>query len=172
MRPRAPNIKAKVKARPFTVLLDCKAFQELPTEEEVAEWFGSCLFQDEVVDLLGNVAGLDIEERDRRILVQLTSAEDVRQLLARLGPDGLEWPQFKDPATNQTLKIKGYSMDQGSLKVTLLDVPRDVSDETIRNTMGQYGQVEEVKRHHLSAVGMEHITVNRVSVKLAKQEEV
>ena len=38
--------------------------------------------------------------------------------------------------------------------------------------MAQYGRVEEVKRHHLTKAGMEHISVNRVSVKLTKDREV
>ena len=171
-RPKAPNIRAKVKPRPFTVLLDCKAFQELPTEEEVAEWFGDHLFQEGTAELLGKVAGLDIEERDKRILVQLTSQEEVELLLNRMGPEGVEWPKFLDPVTNQPVKIKGISTDNSSLKVTLLDVPRDVSDQTIRVTMERYGRVEEVKKHHLAKEGMEHISVNRVTVRIRKEEDV
>ena len=168
-RPRAPNIRAKVKPSPFTVLMDCKAFQELPTEEEVAEWFEDELFKEELSELLGRISGLDIEERDRRILVQLTSQEDVEVLLARMGPEGVKWNKFVDPVTNQPIRIKGFSADNSSLKVTLLDVPRDVGDQVIRATMETYGRAEEVKRHHLNKPGMEHIPVNRVTVKIVKK---
>lgn len=152
-------------------MLNCRAFQNLPTEEEVAEWFGDQLFVLEVVDLLGKVMSLDIEERDKRILVQLSSPEDVEELLTRMGDDGVEWPKFIDPATNQAIRIKGYSTDRRALRVTLLDVPRDVSDKTIKETMEQFGKVEEVTRHHLKKQGMEHISINRVSVKLIRKEE-
>ena len=57
------------------------------------------------------------------------------------------------------------------MKVTLLDVPRDVSDQIIKVTMERYGRVEEVKRHHLAKQGMEHISVNRVTVKIVKKED-
>ena len=56
------------------------------------------------------------------------------------------------------------------LKVTLLDVPRDVENQTMKTVLEQYGKVEEVKRHHLMKPGMEHITVNRVSVKMTREE--
>ena len=158
--------------QPHSVLLDYKTFQELPTEDVVAEWFADQLFLEEAVGLLGKVTGLDIEEREKRILVQLSSTQDVEQLLTRMGDDGVEWPKFLDPINNQLIRIKGFFPDQRSLRVTLLDVPRDVSDETIRITMEWYRRVEEVKRHHLAKQGMEHITVNRVSVKLVKEEEV
>ena len=171
-RPKVPDIRAKVQPRPNTVLLNCRAFQEMPTEEEVADWFGDSLFVAEAGDLLGKVAGLDIEERDKRILVQLSSPEDVEQLLIRMGDEGVEWLKFLDPVTSQPIRIKGFSTDRRILRVTLLDVPRDVTDDTIRVTMEQYGKVEEVKRHHLSKQGMEHILVNRVSIKLVKEEEV
>ena len=105
-------------------------------------------------------------------MVQLSSSQDVDLLLGRMGDEGVEWPEFKDSVTDQPIKIKGYSVDKSSLRVTLLDVPRHVDDDTIRTAMAQYGTVEEVKRHHLTKVGMEHIKVNRVSVKLAKDQEV
>ena len=38
-RPRAPTIRASMKHRPNTVLMNCHRFQELPTEVQVAEWF-------------------------------------------------------------------------------------------------------------------------------------
>jgi hypothetical protein len=37
--------------------------------------------------------------------------------------------------------------------------------------MALYGRVEEVRRHHLTKPGMEHILVNRVSVKLVKERQ-
>ena len=138
----------------------------------MAEWFGDHLFTLEAAPLLGKVSGLDIEEREKRIMVQLSSSQDVDLLLGRMGEEGVEWPEFKDPFTDQAIKIKGYSVDKSSLRVTLLDVPRDVEDDTIRRAVAQYGTVEEVRRHHLAKVGMEHIKVNRVSVKLAKDREV
>jgi hypothetical protein len=152
-------------------MLNCRAFQKLPTEEEVADWFGDKLFVVDAVDLLGKVMGLDIEERDKRILVQMSCPEDVEQLLTRMGDDGVEWPRFIDPATNQPIRIKGFSTDRRALLVTLLDVPRDVSNSIIKETMEQYGKVEELKRHHLKKQGMEHISVNRVSLKLMKNED-
>jgi hypothetical protein len=138
----------------------------------VAEWFGDHLFTGDVATLLGKVTGLDIEEREKRIMVQLSSSQEVELLLTRMGEEGVEWPEFVDSDTNQPIKIKGYSTDKSSLRLTLLDVPRDVEDETIRIALAQYGTVEEVKRHHLAKPGMEHINVNRVSVKLAKDKEV
>ena len=158
--------------RPNTVLLNCHRFQELPTEAQVAEWFGNHLFIGEVANLLGKVGGLDIEEREKRVMVQLSSSEEVDQLLARMGEEGVEWPEFVDPATNQPIRIRGFSADNSSLRVTLLDVPRDVEDDIIRTALAQYGTVQEVKRHHLIKPGMEHILVNRVSVKLSKDREV
>jgi hypothetical protein len=154
------------------VLLNCYKFQELPTEVQVAEWFGDHLITGEVAPLLGRVGGLDIEEREKRILVQLSSIEEVEQLLTRMGEEGVEWPEFVDPATNQPIKIKGFAVDKRSLRVTLLDVPRDVEEDIIRRAMSQYGTVQEVKRHHLMKPGMEHIQVNRVSVKIVKNNEV
>ena len=171
-RPRAADIRARVEARPNTVLLNCHRFQVLPTEVQVAEWFGDYLFTGDVATLLGKVTGLDIEEREKRIMVQLSSSQEVELLLTRMGEEGVEWPGFVDPETNQPIKIRGYSTDKSSLRLTLLDVPRDVEDETIRMALAQYGTVEEVKRHHLPKPGMEHIKVNRVSVKLAKDKEV
>ena len=75
-------------------------------------------------------------------------------LLNRMGEKGVEWPEFVDPTTNQPIKIKGFSTDKSSLRVTLHDVPRDVEDETIKTALTQYGTVEEVKRHHLTKPGM------------------
>ena len=115
--------------------------------------------------------GFDIDEREKRIMVQLFSKQDVEVLLGRMGEEGVEWPEFVDAATNSPIRIKGFSTDKSNLKVTLLDVPRDVEDETIRRALSQLGNVEEVKRHHLSKPGMEHIKVNRVSVKLDKNKD-
>ena len=171
-RPRAPDIRAKVEPKPHTVMLNCHRFQELPTETQVADWFGDHLFTNEIRNLLAKVGGLDIEEREKRIMVQLTSSVEVDQLLTRMGEEGVEWPEFVDPTTNQPIKIKGYSTDKSSLRVTLLDVPRDVQDDLIKEVMSEYGTVQEVKRHHLVKPGMEHIMVNRVSVKLARDKEV
>ena len=171
MRPKAPDIRAKVEPKPHTVLLNCRQFAELPTETEVAEWFGDHLFTGEASLLLGRVAGLDIEERDKRIMVQLGSEQDVELLLTRMGEDGVAWPGFNDPESNEPIKIRGYATDKTTLKVTLMDVPRDVEDETVRGVMEQYGRVEEVKRHHLVKPGMEHITVNRVSVRMTKEKD-
>ena len=42
---------------------------------------------------------------------------------------------------------------------------------TIRTAMSPYGTVQEVKRHNLTKPGMEHILINRVSVKLVKEEK-
>ena len=171
-RPKAPDIRAKVEPKPHTVMLNCHRFQELPTEIQVADWFGDHLFTGEVSNLLAKVGGLDIEEREKRIMVQLTSSEEVDHLLTRMGEEGVEWPEFVDPVTNQPIKIKGYSTDKSSLRVTLLDVPRDIEDNMIKEVMSKYGTVQEVKRHHLKKPGMEHIIVNRVSVKLARDSEV
>ena len=171
-RPRAPDIKAKVEPKPHTVMLNCQRFQELPTESQVADWFGDHLFTGEIATLLAKVGGLDIEEREKRIMVQLTSSDEVDQLLIRMGEDGVEWPEFVDPTSNQPIRIKGYSTDKSSLRVTLLDVPRDVEDNMIKEAMSEYGTVQEVKRHHLNKPGMEHIKVNRVSVKLARDRDV
>ena len=110
-----------------------------------------------MTNLLGNVGGLDIEEREKRIMVQLSGSAEVDQLVTRMGEDGVEWPEFLDPATNQPIKIKGYSADNSSLTVTLLDVPRDVEEDTIKTAMSPYGTVQQVKRHHLTKPGMEHI---------------
>ena len=99
-RPKAPDIRARVEPRPNTVLLNCHRFQELPTEVQVAEWFGDHLFTGHVATLLGEVGGLDIEEREKRIMVQLSSSEEVDQLLTMMGEEGVEWPEFVDPATN------------------------------------------------------------------------
>ena len=139
---------------------------------QVAEWFGEHLFTGEVAGLLAKVVGLDIEEREKRVMVQLTSSEEVDQLLARMGEEGVEWPEFVDPSTNMPIRIKGFSTDKSSLRVTLLDVPRDVEEETIKTAMSDYGNVQEVKRHHLHRPGMEHIKVNRVSVKMERNREV
>ena len=152
-------------------MLNCKQFAVLPTEVDVAEWFGDHLFTGEVAGLLGKVGGLDIEEREKRIMVQLSSDQDVEGLLARMGEDGVPWPGFLDPITNELIKIRGYPADKNILRITLLDVPRDVDEETVRGVMAQYGRVEEVKRHHLAKAGMEHISVNRVSVRLTKDRE-
>ena len=130
------------------MLLNCRSFQNLPTEEEVADWFADNLFVGDAGDLLGKVAGLDIEERDKRILVQLSSSEDVEQLLTRMGDDGVEWPKFIDPATNQAIRIKGFSTDRRVLRVTLLDVPRDISNDTIKITMEQYTPSETLQPHN------------------------
>jgi hypothetical protein len=65
-------------------------------------------------------------------MVQLGSEEDVLTLLRRIGEDGVAWPEFLDPVTNEPLKICGYSEDKKFLSVTLLYVPRDVEDETVR----------------------------------------
>ena len=143
----------------------------MPTEKEVAEWFGDHLFTGEAHPLLGRVGGLDIKERDKRIMVQLGTEEDVDCLLGRMGEEGVEWPGFVDPTTNQPIRIRGFSADKSSLKVTLLDVPRDVENDTVKMVMEQYGRVEEVKRHHLAKQGMEHILVNRVSVKMVKEKD-
>ena len=148
--PIAPTIRAKIKPCPNTVLLNCHRFQELPTEVQLAEWFGDHLFTGEVANLLGNVGGLDIEEREKRIMVQLSSSAEVDQLITRMGEAGVEWPEFVDPVTNQPIKIKGYSADNSTLRVTLLDVPRDVEEDTIRTAMSNYGTVQEVKRHHMA----------------------
>ena len=171
MRPKAPDIRARVEPKPHTVLLNCRQFAELPTEIEVAEWFGDHLFTGDASLLLGRVAGLDIEERDKRIMVQLGSEQDVEIMLTRMGEDGVAWPGFVDPVTNEPIKIRGFAADKTTLKVTLLDVPRDVEDQTVRGVMEQYGRVEEVKRHHLTKPNMEHITVNRVSVKMVKEKD-
>ena len=171
-RPRVPEIRASVEPKPFTVMLNCRQFQVLPTEKEVAEWFGDHLFSGETAPLLGRVGGLDIDERDKRIMIQLGSLEDVATLLARMGEERVAWPEFLDPATNQPIKIRGFSADKNSLMVTLLDVPRDVEDGVIREVLEKFGQVEEVSRHHLARVGMEHIKVNRVSVKMVKDKNV
>ena len=171
-RPRAPDIRAKVKPKPNTVMLNCSKFQELPTEAQVADWFGDHLFTGEIGSLLAKVGGVDIEEREKRILVQLTSSEEVDQLLTRMGEEGVEWPDFVDPISNQPIRIRGFSTDKSSLRVTLLDVPRDIEEDTIKEVMSAYGTVQEVKRHHLNKAGMEHIVVNRVSVKLARDQEV
>ena len=164
-------MRANVEPKPFTVFLNCRQFQVLPTETEVAEWFGDHLFSGQAAPLLGRVGGLDIEERDKKILVQLGSEEDVATLLERMGEEGVAWPEFVDPVTNQPLKIRGLSADKNCLKVMLLDVPRDVEDEVIRGVMEKYGKVEAVKRHHLPKPGMEHIKVNRVSVKMIKNKD-
>ena len=170
-RPRVPDIRAKVEPKPFTVLLNCRQFQILPTEIEVAEWFGDHLFSGQAAPLLGRVAGLDIEERDKRIMVQLGAEGDVETLLERMGEEGVAWPEFLDPVTNEPLKIRGFSADKNSLNVTLMDVPRDVEEDVIKEVMEQYGKVETVKRHHLAKQGMEHIKVNRVSVKMVKNKD-
>ena len=153
-------------------MLNCRQFAELPTEAQVAEWFGDHLFTGEAGALLGRVGGLDIEEREKRIMVQLGSDQDVEVLLTRMGEEGVPWPSFLDPVTNQPIRIRGYSADLSALRVTLLDVPRDVEDQTVREVMSQYGKVEEVRRHHLTKTGMEHILVNRVSVRMTKSREV
>ena len=75
-------------------MLNCSRFQELPTEAQVADWFRDLLFTGEIGNLLAKVGGLDIEEREKRILVQLSSTEEVDQLLARMGEEGVEWPDF------------------------------------------------------------------------------
>ena len=41
----------------------------------------------------------------------------------------------------------------------------------MRGVMEKYGRIEEVKRHHLTQQGMEHIKVNRVSVKMMKEKD-
>ena len=157
--------------KPNTVLLSCKQFAALPTEVQVAEWFGNHLFTGEAADILGRVGGLDIEEREKRIMVQLGSEQDVDTLLTRMGEEGVAWPEFLDPVTNAAIKIRGFSADRSALRVTLLDVPRDVEDDTVRGVMALYGKVEEVRRHHLTKPGMEHILANRVSVKLVKDRQ-
>ena len=40
--------------------------------------------------------------------------------------------------------------------MTLLDVPRDVLEDTVRGVMAKFGRIEEVMRHHLIKEGMEH----------------
>ena len=63
----------EVEPRPNTVMLNCNKFQELPKEGQVAEWFGDHLFIHEAAPLLGRVTGLDIEEREKRTMIQLSS---------------------------------------------------------------------------------------------------
>ena len=77
-----------------------------------------------------------------------------------MGEEGVEWSEFVDPSTNQPIKIRGFSMDKSSLRVTLLDVPRYVEEDVIKTAMLEYGNVQEVKRHTLKRAGMEHIKVN------------
>ena len=170
-RPKVQEIRAKVQPRPNTIMLNCRQFQELPDETEVAQWFGDHLFTGEASPLLGRVGGLDIEERDKKIMVQLGSEQDMEILLTRIGEEGVSWPGFLDPTTGEPIKIRGFSADRSSLKVTLLDVPRDVTEETVRGVMEQFGRIEEVKRHHLTKEGMQHIKVNRVSVKMVKEKD-
>ena len=50
------------------MLLNCHKFLELPTEIQVAQWFGDHL-SNEAGPLLGKVAGRDIDEREKRIMV-------------------------------------------------------------------------------------------------------
>ena len=170
-RPKAPDIRARVEPKPNTVMLNCRKFAVLPTETEVADWFGDHLFSGEATPLLSRVEGLDIEERDKRIMVQLGSEQDVEALLTRMGEEGVPWPGFLDPATNEPIKIGGFSADRSSLKVTLLDVPCDVEEETVKNVMEKYGRVEEIRRHHLTKLGMEHIPVNRVTVRMIREKD-
>ena len=61
-KPRTPDIRASVEPKPNTVLLNCRQFQVLPTETEVAEWFHDHPFFGDASQLLGRVEGLDIEE--------------------------------------------------------------------------------------------------------------
>ena len=170
-RPKPQDIRARVEPKPHTVMLNCRKFSVLPTETEVANWFGDHLFTGEASPLLGRVEGLDIEERDKRIMVQLGSEQDIEVLLTRMGEEGVPWPGFQDPATNEPIRIRGFSADRNTLKVTLKDVPRDVKEETVRQVMEKYGKVDEIKRHHLTKPGMEHITVNRVTVRMVKERE-
>ena len=78
-----------IEPKPNTVMLNCKKFQELPSEEQVAEWFADHMFTGEVVQLLGRVEGLDIEEREKIIMMQLGSHEDVEAFLGRMEEDGV-----------------------------------------------------------------------------------
>ena len=102
-RAKAPDIRARVEPKPHTVMLNCRKFAVLPTKTEVADWFGDHLFTQEVTPLLGRVAGLDIEEREKRIMVQLGSDQDVDMLLTRMGEEGVAWPvSWIQSLTNQS----------------------------------------------------------------------
>ena len=106
-RVKTPDIRAKVEPKPHTVMLKCRKFDVLPTNTEVADWFGDHLFTGEITPILGRVAGLDIEEREKRIMVKLSSDQDVELLLTRIGEEGVAYPAFLDPSANQPIHIRG-----------------------------------------------------------------
>ena len=142
---RPSETKAKLNERPKTVVIDGYEFAVLPSPSELAQFMFDCVLLTEIdKELLTKIQGVYSDENKRQFLVQMETEESMTAL-ADLLLTGVTWPGYKNERAGRDVIVRGYSMENPIVNITINGVGLWTPEETLRKAVSTWGEVKEIK---------------------------
>ena len=131
---RPSDTKTNIYARPNTVVMDGQEFSILPADEELAEFIHNHVLPPDEKALFQDIQSLFTDENARKYLVRMKTAESTLKL-AELMDAGVSWPGYRNEGMGRDVIVKGYSMENPVINVTLSGVGWWTTEDVVRRAV-------------------------------------
>ena len=132
--------RAKLYERPNTVVIDGKGFSVLPSVSELAHFMNETVLTTETrKELVTQIKSVYVDENRRQYLIKMETSDSMIAM-ADLFTNGITWPGYTNEDGGEMI-VRGYSMDNPVMEITISGVGWWTSEETVRKKLPVPGEM-------------------------------